>query len=105
VTFIVTTSAKGQVVIPTAIRKLIALEPGQKVSVELRDGQIILKPLPADAVAALTGLCKGESSLTQALLQERKEAQAHEAEKFARFLRDADATESGAGLRKDTGLS
>ena len=90
--FIVTTSAKGQVVIPAAIRKLVALEPGQRVSVEVRDDEIVLKPLPKDPVAALTGLCKGGASLTKALLRERKTDQNLEAKKFTRLLRDDHVT-------------
>ena len=90
--YIVTTSAKGQVIIPAAIRKLISLEPGQKVSVEVRNDEIVLKPLPKDPVAALTGLCKGDSSLTKALLQARKDDRNLETRKFVRFLRDAHVT-------------
>lgn len=83
-TFIVTTSAKGQVVIPSPIRKLLGVSPGQKIAVELRSDEIVLKPLPKDPIAALTGLCKGEASLTEALLQAKREEIDRETKKSAR---------------------
>ena len=51
---------------------------------------ILSERVQKDPVAALTGLCKGDSSLTKALLQARKDDRNLEAKKFVRFLRDAD---------------
>jgi len=87
---IVKTSAKGQIVIPAAIRKAIGLEPGQKVRVEARNGEIVIKPLPKDPIAALVGLCQGGPSLIKALLKNRQEELRFEAQERARHLRRHD---------------
>lgn len=86
---IVTTSPKGQVVIPAEIRKAIGLESGQKVSVELRHEEIVIKPLPKEPIKSLRGKFSSGSSMTQALLKERKEDAKREESKAARFLRDS----------------
>lgn len=39
-------SQKGQVVIPTPIRKALGLKKGSKVSFELKNGEITIKKLP-----------------------------------------------------------
>lgn len=39
-------SQKGQVVIPAAIRKMLGLTKGSKVSFEVKDNQITIKKLP-----------------------------------------------------------
>ena len=68
---IVTTSAKGQVVIPAAIRRKIGLSPGQKVDVMVQGGDVVIRPLPRDPVEALHGKYKQGDSLTEALMRER----------------------------------
>ena len=84
---IVTTSPKGQVVIPIEIRNIIGLESGQKVSVELRNEEIVIKPLPKDPIKSLRGKFAGGASMTQSLLKDRKEDAFREASKNTRFLR------------------
>lgn len=39
-------SQKGQVIIPTSIRKVLGLKKGNEVSFELRNDEIIIKKLP-----------------------------------------------------------
>lgn len=41
---VVTLSSKGQLVIPRAIRRALQLKPGAKLTVELRQDQIVLRP-------------------------------------------------------------
>lgn len=89
---IVTTSPKGQVVIPIEIRKIIGLESGQKVSVELKGEEIVIKPLPKDPIKSLRGKFAGGASMTQSLLQDRKEDKLREDNKNARFLRHSVVT-------------
>lgn len=38
-------SEKGQITLPSAIRKKARLSPGTRVEVEFRDGEIILRPI------------------------------------------------------------
>lgn len=87
---IVKTSAKGQVVIPAEIREKIGLKPGGKVLVSLAsEHKVMIEPIPEDPIEAACGFLQGDSSLTQALLKERREEQKREKTKFARFLRHA----------------
>jgi AbrB family looped-hinge helix DNA binding protein len=98
---VVTTSAKGQVVIPVDLREKIGIKPGDKVSVTLTsDGKVLIEPLPEDPVEAAHGVLRSESSLTGALLAERKQEIAREEAKAARFLRSPRIPGTRAGVRK-----
>ena len=79
----VVTSAKGQVVIPKKERDMIGIKPGSKVIVELVNDHIEIRPLPEDPVEHFCGIFKEGSSLTRALLKERKEGLKREKEKGA----------------------
>jgi len=79
----VVTSAKGQVVIPKKERDMIGIKPGSKVIVELVNDHIEIRPLPEDPVEHFCGIFKEGSSLTRALLKERKEDFKREKEKGA----------------------
>jgi AbrB family looped-hinge helix DNA binding protein len=67
-----TTSSKGQVVIPKKIRDKVGIKAGSKVIVEAVDGHIEIHPLPDNPIEHYCGIFKEGSSLTQALLKERK---------------------------------
>jgi AbrB family looped-hinge helix DNA binding protein len=86
---IVTTSPKGQVVIPVEIRNAIGLESGQKVRVELKDSEVVIKPLPKDPIKSLRGKFSSSPSMTQSLLKDRKEDALREERKAARFVCDS----------------
>jgi AbrB family looped-hinge helix DNA binding protein len=79
----VVTSAKGQVVIPKKERETVGIKPGSKVIVELVNDHIEIRPLPEDPVEHFCGIFKEGSSLTRALLKERKEDLKREKEKGA----------------------
>ncbi len=84
---IVSTSAKGQVVIPKNEREKVGIKPGSKVLVEAINDHIEIRPLPEDPVEYFCGIFKEGASLTEALLRERKEELKREEENAARFLR------------------
>ena len=52
---VVKLSSKGQLVIPKAIRKALALKAGTRFEVHLKEGRIILEPVVTSAVDALYG--------------------------------------------------
>ena len=52
---VVKLSSKGQLVIPKAIRKALALKAGTRFEVHLEQGRIILEPVETSAVDALYG--------------------------------------------------
>ncbi len=86
---IVTTSQKGQVVIPRKEREKLGIKPGAKVVVEVVDDHVEIHPLPEDPVAYLCGIFEDHpASLTDALLKDRKEDLKREEKKFARLFRN-----------------
>jgi AbrB family looped-hinge helix DNA binding protein len=65
---------KGQVIIPVALRKKFNIKKGTRISIEEGQGRVILlKPLPDDPIEASRGMLKGKTSLTRALLKDRRE--------------------------------
>ena len=97
---IVTTSTKGQVVIPKKERDLIGIKAGSKVIVEAVQDHIEIHRLPEDPVEYFCGIFKEGTSLTQALLKGRKEDFRREEEKGARRLRPSGISKNGKRLRK-----
>ncbi|MEA3350384.1 MAG: AbrB/MazE/SpoVT family DNA-binding domain-containing protein [Chloroflexota bacterium] len=71
-------SQKGWVVIPAALRKKYLLEPGTNLKVVDYGGVLALIPVLDDPIEEAAGMFKGESSLTQALLDDRTEEQKYE---------------------------
>lgn len=68
---IVRVSTKGQLVIPAQLRRQLDIGPGTYIRIEEHDGHLQLTPLGDDIIAATRGMCRGEGSLTQDLLDER----------------------------------
>jgi len=71
-------SQKGWVVIPADLRKKYDLKPGDEVHVVDYGGVLSLIPTSEDPLEVAAGMLKGETSLTQALLEERKKERAGE---------------------------
>ncbi|OGX18439.1 MAG: hypothetical protein A3K83_03295 [Omnitrophica WOR_2 bacterium RBG_13_44_8b] len=68
-TAIVTT--KGQIVIPSKIRRRLQIKKGTKLSVEEKDGELILRPLVSQYFNKLAGILDTKGKLSKALLNER----------------------------------
>jgi AbrB family looped-hinge helix DNA binding protein len=68
----VVTSAKGQVVIPKKERDKVGIKPGTRVVVEAVDDHIEVRPLPENPVEHFHGIFKSGTSLTRALLDEKR---------------------------------
>jgi AbrB family looped-hinge helix DNA binding protein len=67
-----TVSAKGWVVIPQEIRKTLGLKKGDKIKFIDYGGVVALIPVSYNPIEAMSGMLKGESSLTKVLLETRK---------------------------------
>ena len=78
---IVTTSAKGQVVIPKKEREKVGIKPGTRVIAKAVDDHIEIRPLPENPVEHFHGLFKKGPSLTKALLDERRKERQREEKK------------------------
>jgi AbrB family looped-hinge helix DNA binding protein len=59
-------------VIPADLRRKYDLKPGDEVHVVDYGGVLSLIPASEDPLEVAAGMLKGETSLTQALLEERK---------------------------------
>jgi len=75
---VTTLSSKGQVVIPSKIRRKLRLKDGAKFNIAEKDGQIILEPLSKDPIEEGYGMFAGEPSLLEILLRDRREEMARE---------------------------
>jgi AbrB family looped-hinge helix DNA binding protein len=78
---IVTTSNRGQIVIPKEVRKRLKLLPGKKLLIKVEGDHAILRPLPDNPVDYYCGFFTGDLSLTEALLEVRERDREREAEK------------------------
>ena len=68
-TTIVTT--KGQVVIPSEIRRKLNIKKGTKLYVEERGDEIVLKPINSEYFNKIAGILQTKGELSKALLEER----------------------------------
>ncbi len=78
---VVTASSRGQIVIPKEIRERLQIVPGKKLLIKAEGDHVIIKPLPDDPVEHFCGIFKGGSSLTKALLHERRRERKRESKK------------------------
>jgi AbrB family looped-hinge helix DNA binding protein len=56
---------KGQVVIPSALRKALKIQPGSKVIFRLEGDKAVLQKLGVDAVSLLERIAKNGPSVTR----------------------------------------
>jgi AbrB family looped-hinge helix DNA binding protein len=68
----VKTLAKGQIVIPAALRRRFGIEPGALLELRVAEDHLQLHPLPADPIAAFRGSLKQRPSLAKALAAEHR---------------------------------
>lgn len=81
---IVTTSSRGQIVIPKDVRKQLKISPGKKLLVRTEGDRVILFPLPDDPVDHFCGIFEKGTSLTKSLLAERRKERSREEKKATR---------------------
>jgi AbrB family looped-hinge helix DNA binding protein len=67
------TTSKGQIVIPSSIRKKLGIKEGTRIKIELDEATktIILKPITREFIQSLRGKYKGKG-LLKALMDEKK---------------------------------
>jgi AbrB family looped-hinge helix DNA binding protein len=68
-----TTTSKGQIVIPSSIRRKLSIKEGTRIQIELDEKakEIILKPITRDYVHSLRGKFRGKG-LMKTLMAEKK---------------------------------
>jgi len=70
-TTVVTT--KGQIVIPSRIRKKYKIKKGTRLFIEEKREEFVLKPINEDYFERLAGTLPTKGKLTKALLADRRE--------------------------------
>lgn len=68
-----TVSVRGQTVIPQEIRKQMNIVPQTVLDWQIKDGAIVVYPIPPDPVRAAVGVLKGQGPTTDELLAERRQ--------------------------------
>lgn len=73
-----TVSAKGWIVIPAELRRKYHIEPGGQIRIVDYGGALGLVPDLANPIVDARGALAGKTSLTRALLKERRQERARE---------------------------
>ena len=78
-----TTTTKGQVVIPSSVRKKLGIKTGTRIQVEVDEtkAQIILTPITREYIKSMAGKFRG-LPLLEDLIRERKLDKEREDRKF-----------------------
>jgi len=71
-------TSKGQVVIPSKIRRRMNIKKGTKLYVEEREDEIVLKPITAEYFKKISGILPTKGRLSRLLLEERQKAKMKE---------------------------
>lgn len=68
-----TATSKGQIVIPSSVRRKLGIREGTRIHIEVDDkmGRILLKPITREYIHNLRGRLRG-SGVTQSLMNEKK---------------------------------
>ncbi len=64
-------SAKGQMVIPSALRKKFGVKKRTQVCLYERDGEIIIKPITDKYIQSMAGMVRPKGRLLKALMEEK----------------------------------
>ena len=67
-----TVTTKGQLVIPSKLRRKYGIRKGTLVAIVEEDNRIVLQPLTPEFIRGLRGSLKGEPSASKLLLEDRK---------------------------------
>lgn len=67
-----TVTTKGQLVIPSKLRRKYAIHKGTQVAFLEEENRLVLQPLTPEFVRSLRGSLKGEPSALKLLLEDRK---------------------------------
>ena len=71
-----TARSKGQIVIPSSMRKKLGIREGTRIQIELDEDakEIILTPITRDYVHSLRGRFKGKGLLKALMTEKKKES-------------------------------
>ena len=64
-------TVKGQVVIPSRLRRKFGIKKGTQVYLYERDGEIIIKPITDEYIRSMAGITGTKGKLLKALMEEK----------------------------------
>ena len=64
-------TSKGQLVVPSRIRRKYGIKPGTKICFIERGNEIVFQPVTPEYIRSVCGMLKSETPVTQELLKER----------------------------------
>ena len=64
-------TVKGQVVIPSRLRRKFGIKKGTQVYLYERDGEIVIKPITDDYIRSMAGMTGTKGKLLKALMEEK----------------------------------
>ncbi len=67
-----TVTTKGQLVIPSKLRRKYSIKEGTQVAFLEQENRLVLQPLTAEFIRSLRGSLKGEPSALRSLLEDRR---------------------------------
>ncbi len=70
---IVTSTVKGQILIPAELRKKFRIEKGTRLNIYEKGNRIIVEPLTTDIVKSARGILKTKGRILKNLIESRKE--------------------------------
>lgn len=64
-------TAKGQVVIPSKLRRKFGIKKGTQVYLYDREGEIVIKPITDEYIEKMAGMAGTKGKLLKALMEEK----------------------------------
>ncbi len=78
-------TSKGQLVVPSRLRRKYGIKPGTKVCFIERDGEIVFQPVTREYIRSVCGMFKTDTSMTAELLKDRARDKEREEAKLEKF--------------------
>ena len=71
----ITTTSKGQIVIPASIRRRLGIKEGTRLQVALNESEneIVLRPITREYIHSLKGMLRGKGLLKELKTERKKE--------------------------------
>ena len=79
-----TVTTKGQIVIPSRIRRKFNIKKGTRLCIEEKDGQLVLQPLTQDYFESMAGMFKTKGRGARAIHEQRAKEKVLEDKKWSR---------------------
>ncbi len=64
-------TVKGQIVIPSKLRRKFGIKKGTQVHLYERDGEIVIKPITDEYIDKMAGFTRTKGKLLKALMEEK----------------------------------